>query len=612
MIPTQSNSRHPYLLLAARHGDVDLSPGVHPEMKHLAHFVAGSLHATVMSAVAIPNGWLQVSDEPSNNRITLTEGLKLGGDPAREIQSGSYNEIVLDGQRDELVVRNDFIASLPLYFTVLDRTLVLGNSLRLIQELLALPADESAVAQTFLLAGWTVDERTVVAGVRTVAAGRRHTFSAEREWQLSEERLVRTWTGVQVEPMSRAVAESGRLWEQAMARVASVAAGPVGVMLSGGLDSRMVAAGFTRAGVPLICLTHGDTAGGEAQIARAVANALDAPWVTNALDETFPYEALNIHGIHADLGLVFNPMWHRSGLLLSQQGVRMFSSGAALEGLLGGQKSRQFTRRFVTNLVGPVVSPQSVRPVSESELETLVNYFGAQIRKRQRNYGRLLSARYRQLIDDYAAGTIERIRQVLGEMSGEGRPTLQQLHERFEHEQLVRKRYTFQDLQLTRFGQVLLPTYDLDFAEYVTNLAASLKYDHRLYYKLIRSLYPDMAAIPTANLGVGVDRVQYMIEMARVWGIVSKSRPTSWVNFEAWIRLGDRLDKHEAMFLENGHFFDRDAIQSFFSEVRNSQRRLYDGNETLAFLSLALSLRKETKGGDLVEPGVDSANGVHL
>jgi len=38
------------------------------------------------------------------------------------------------------------------------------------------------------------------------------------------------------------------------------------------------------------------------------------------------------------------------------------------------------------------------------------------------------------------------------------------------------------------------------------------------------------------------------------------------------------------------HFFDPDQIIRYFTEVRDGRRRLYDGNETLSFLSLAMAI----------------------
>lgn len=115
------------------------------------------------------------------------------------------------------------------------------------------------------------------------------------------------------------------------------------------------------------------------------------------------------------------------------------------------------------------------------------------------------------------------------------------------------------------------------------------------------------------NLGVPVNRPQPAIELARAWGIARKRRPTSWVNFEAWLALGDHLDRHERMFLDCDCFFESDAVRTFFGEVRAGERRLYDGNETFSFLSLARFVQPQAEqaavtAADAAQPGWPAFN----
>ena len=80
------------------------------------------------------------------------------------------------------------------------------------------------------------------------------------------------------------------------------------------------------------------------------------------------------------------------------------------------------------------------------------------------------------------------------------------------------------------------------------------------------------------------------VELIRAWHIWRHNRPTSWINFDQWVRGGDRLAQYERAFLDQAHFFAPDAVRAFFNDVRAGRTRLYDGNETLSFLNLAMLL----------------------
>lgn len=600
MAAEQPIKRHAFAILV-RPGAQPFDAEINHKLPWQYRFDLPQLQVLVLSAAPLPHAWLSMDSSADGSQVRFCSGLKISTDPHRAAGSGAYNEIIADGAQARMIVRTDFMAALPLYLTVNGDTLAAANSLRVLRALFHLPLNESAVAQWFLMAGWTVDERTLLEGVRTAAAGTEHIFDATRGWHLTETRTVSTWTGLTTNDIRQAAHESGRLWQQGVARTAQHSGGQVGLLLSGGLDSRMVAAGLAREGVDLVCLTHGNTDSGEAQIARAVAGAIGAPWVANPMDDRFPFDALNVAALHEELDLVFNPVWDRSGQMLAARGIRTFATGSALEGLWGGEKVRRLVRRFLLNVAGPMLPAQTERPLAPPDIDTIAAVFAARARKRHYYYAELLRPYFRELAGAWAEALHETVRDILIRMAGHGQPTARQLHERFEHEQECRKIYSTQELVLARYGRVILPSHDLDFVEYVTNLPAMLKYDHRLYYRVIRDIYPDMAAIPVPNLGAPVNRSQLSVELTRAWSVASKRRPTSWVNFEAWMAIADNLDQYERLFLACDHFFEPDRIRAYFNEVRAGRRRLYDGNETLSFLSLARFVQPhEVTGSDLL------------
>lgn len=584
--------RHQFLLWVTRSEDATTIAVPLPPPSDHRRLSLGGLTLDVISERPVPTAWLALSVAASGTEASLTEGSKTVSDPAREIQSGSYNDILIDGAQGTVAIITDFLATLPLYYTRQDGRLFISNSLSWMQAATARPIDESAIAQWFLLAGWTVDDRTLLTGVKTLAAGTKHTFRADAGWQRSAERLARTWTGITAYSNRQAVEETVRLWNQAVDRSVAMTDEPIGLMLSGGLDSRMVAGGMAERGADLISLTHGNTTGGEAMIAKRVAAAINAPWLTNSMDESYSYDRLNLFGTSRDWNIIFNPIWSSSGHMLAQSGVRHFTTGAGLEGLLGGRRSPKHSQRFIGSLVHPRLAVPVSRLATSESLADAVAFYVSRAAKRHRNYRHLLTPTYRSLIDDTLPSIGPLVQEALLNCATDGRPTAQQVEERYGHEVRFKKLIVSQELQLAPFGKLIFPSYDLDFLEHVTNLSTQLKFDHRLYYKVIRRLYPRLADLPTANLGRGVNRPQLFLELGRAWDILRDKRLSPWINFEEWLRLGDNLQRHEDTFLANDHFFDRAGIRTFFNEFRSGARRLYDGNETLAFLSAALAVTR--------------------
>jgi hypothetical protein len=448
----------------------------------------------------------------------------------------------------------------------------------------------SGVAQRYLLAGWTIDERTIFGDAYIAAGGSEYTFFNQEKWRFSRKRLTKSWTETTHVDSGRLVDRTCELWDQAITRTAKAADGPIGIMLSGGLDSRMVAAGLKHHDVPLICLTHGNLQGDEARIAEEVCNALGATRITNALDNLFPFEKLNIPRIQEILGGLFNPIWDSSGALLFTRGIRHFTSGAGLEGLLGGRIDSDPVRRFIKNLITPIPGLLPQKKVTEADILKLAQPYVAVAAMRRRNYTQLLAQPFRDIIEDYARDILNPIQERLALMAKDGNPTKDQLAERFVYEQSEKQVLNLQELQLAIYGKPHFPTYDLDLVEYLSNVPPAMKYDHHLYYQIINRLYPKMAAITVTNLGTPVNRSRLSLEVIRAFRILQKKRLSSWVNFEDWIAHNGRLEQYMDCFLNYEHFFDPDQIIRYFTEVRDGRRRLYDGNETLSFLSLAMAI----------------------
>jgi len=532
--------------------------------------------------------------------LTLTEGGMLPtGDPG-PLQSGCYNQVCIDA--GEVTLHSDTLAALPCYYTTAGGVLRVSNSLRLLRQATGAAADEQAVAETFLLTHGIGHERTLLEAVRRVAGGTLYRFPLPRpagdgsppwaERAASDAphatRMATTWTQVIDEPVTTLVERICDLWQVAVARAFDAIDAPIGLMLSGGLDSRMVAGGLADRGRAIVALTHGDPRSDEVGIAGRVAAAVGARHLLNAIDDNFTFDQLALEHVHRTTEALYNPMWHSSALCLATAGVAHFTTGAGFDVLLGGQRLADPRRRFARNarlaLLGPARSPG---PAGNAALRAIVAAIVGQAEKRAAHHAWLLAPAYRELMGDSLPAIRAAIAARIATIAAAAPVTAAQVMERFAFENGAEQQMRLQERQLLETGAVVLPTYDRDLLAYLTNLSPGAKCDHYLYYRVFRRLYPQLARLPVASLGNHIDRPQLLIEIERAGRIIQKRRTTPWVNFNRWIHGGDRLARYEALLLQQEIFFDAGAVRTFFGDVRAERKSLYDGNETLGFLNLA-------------------------
>lgn len=542
-----------------------------------------------------PASSLQI-EQPAPDRLTITEGYTIPAAGGGLPHSGIYNQIVIDATAGDVRLHNDTFGLLACYFAQDGGVLRVSNSLRLLRRAGGLGVDELGVAEMFLFGGWTPSERIIVRGAQRVAAGTAYRFALGDARPPVATRLTRTWTTVIDEPVNAIVDRICDLWNQALATHFDPIDGPIGLLLSGGLDSRMVAGAAAARGKQLVGLTFGDLRSDEVQIAGQVAAVTGAKWITSGLDADFDFERLAFERVNRTNETMYNLMWDANAPLLVAEGARHFSTGATFETIFGGQKDANKRRRLIKNLRQSVIGSWKTPTATAGEQAAVAEAIKGIGRKRARHYAFLLAEPYRSMVTDSLPAAEREVAERVALIAAAGPITAAQIRERFDSEHYQTHYSRYQERQLFVYGKVVLPTVDRDLADYLTNLPAGMKYDHALYYRVIRRLYPKLAAIPVPNLGTGVDKSQLMIELNRAWQIQRKRRLTTWVNFSDWMKSGDNMDKYERLFLEQAHFFDADAVRAFFSDVRAGRRSIYDGGETTGFLNLAYLLDEQRLG----------------
>lgn len=202
-------------------------------------------------------------------------------------------DFLLVVERDDAVaVLNDPFARLPAYYATVEGTRVCSRELGFVREFARrrgapLELDRLALGQQLLL-GYPLGDRTPFEAVRTVPPGSlvrfeggattvRHLYEHDFDSERNAERTVE----------ENADALADRL--VAACRNRSLAGRPSVVSLSGGLDSRTVAAAYSAAGLDPIAASfqRGDASTDrEVAAAGAVADVLDLDWRSYSLEST--------------------------------------------------------------------------------------------------------------------------------------------------------------------------------------------------------------------------------------------------------------------------------------------------------------------------------------
>ncbi len=195
---------------------------------------------------------------------------------------GDFILLLHEKRSAKTAVLNDIFGRLPLYYRCEKTGFALSRDIRFLYALWSeLKIDRLSLAHVLML-GHALEEKTVFQGIRILTPAsllqvdpltRRTTIHRLHRFDFSQTDLGR-------EPIDR---NAERLAETFMTacRVRAVGNTRNVVSLSGGLDSRTVAAGLHAGGIPFVTKTFfraGYTPSSETDCARNVAQFLDAPW----------------------------------------------------------------------------------------------------------------------------------------------------------------------------------------------------------------------------------------------------------------------------------------------------------------------------------------------
>lgn len=253
---------------------------------------------------------------------------------------GMFAFAIWDERERRLLVARDRFGEKPLYYTERSGQLVFASELTALLAGTSMPSElDQAVVDSFFVHGYVTGPDAIVRGVHRLPPGHllewtpKTGVSLRRYWRPPEP------TAEQREPLAELVAETGRLLRESV-RSRLIADVPVGVFLSGGIDSALIAAIATQesgARIKTFTIDY-DTGGvGEARAARATANRVGADhhevlFRSDDVSAEVPDVLSRLDEPHADQALVAMHALAR----IARQEVKVVIAGEGADELFGG------------------------------------------------------------------------------------------------------------------------------------------------------------------------------------------------------------------------------------------------------------------------------------
>ena len=509
--------------------------------------------------------------------------------------SGIYNLILFDSDENKLYVTCDSGGLFPFYYLQHTGTLTFSSHLHLMGKALHLSLDHLGVVQR-LNFGWTIGERTLYKNVKRLSPGQSLIYDVRDETLRcgnAQEFFQDTLREYDLATLSEIV------WTSLCKACERIRPddGPIGIMLSGGLDSRMVVAAAQTKNIPMITCTHGQERYHEVEMAKRVSG------LALAKHHFIDLDVWSCIGGPEDLEAVFwasdythYPVWRLGGQLLREKNVAAITSGYLLDVTLGGSyfDLPSKTSRLWRRLCYAIGGPQEAWP-EEYEgfggVEKLEKMLSNQLRETLNSKRPLLKEEYATHLDTLVADSENDVSAELQRLRDTGTVENGKLFERFHIEHRGRKQIFSQELTARIFAPVVVPTYDRDLMRVLSRVPIHCKLQHHLYFDVLRTKAREYARIPASNSAIPPSWPKVMIEVARALrnrfdhvsnrvymashGRIGRGHFFGSMGFESVARGQGNLDALETVFRNDASstIFDTDGICEEIDRIRRFEKR---------------------------------------
>lgn len=421
----------------------------------------------------------------------LAKNLTMGSDPtAREgIRSwlseadGEFIIVTYHKPTGQVFIVTDALGRLPLYYSKDEQSIVVSRHLDLVVALQERKDFNRLAIAHYLMFGYSLGVSTLVRDVYGLEPC--SVITIEPRSSLIDIQPVSTFCFSEKLHSNKSVEVNA----EELARLLSVACVSRTkssrrnvVSLSGGLDSRTIAACICKAGIPLSTTTMLDTEGSfveDVRIAEKIAQALGVEWKLYKLHITKGENAYRL--LHMKVGLNYlamNYMVQYLDALRNEHGSRL---------------------NYITGDGGDKVLVD-LRPTrSLKSLEDLVQYI---LSRHQGNSVQCVSRMTGLSVDEIICGICDHV----DSYPEDG------FDDKLVHFVIFERgrRWLFEGEDRNRnFFWHLAPFYGINFFRYAMNCSDEQKANHKLYKELLVNLSPEVANIPNNHWGFSITSKKY-------------------------------------------------------------------------------------------------------
>jgi len=373
----------------------------------------------------------------------------------------------------------------------------------------------------------------------------------------------------------------------------------LGIMLSEGFDSRLMAGIASQNGFSISSFTHGTPGTVGANITFAVANQIAAEYHFDPLSVGLPADALCLK---SQLYLSDNlsiPYWINGSNHFSTSNAVYVTTGYALDSTLGGHSfNRPNKPRFlaVAQRYREIIN-QNLWNLRDSYVEELSSELLDNARRNCNSEGLLTNSEYFFAHDVYKLVS-ENLDLVISDFdmefkrlanTGSDIPSVRL--QRFFLEQRARKFSFGQELTLRIKNRVIVPSYETLSMRVLSKIHPRHRMQHKLYLELLNQHLPYLSTIPNGGYGMAANKPRVVLETSRFIHKyyeteiirqylsrkgdqdISKLRTANFI--ESTYRKGVALDWYRSYFLENETLFNTKKLVEKIDNIKNYSSKSY-------------------------------------
>jgi asparagine synthase (glutamine-hydrolysing) len=476
------------------------------------------------------------------------------GDGFVQKLNGCFILIIFDVKRERILIANDRHGLLPFYYTQIDNRCVFASEVKAIlkDETFNKEIDHEAVADFFafgrIFGDNTFFKRVKAMPPASIITWSKGKISKKRYWDfkfeeeydpdLTEAYYVKKLAALFRKAVERTTKERHRF----------------GVFLSGGLDSRTIAAALDKKYYPINTFTYGIRGGDEAQIAKKIAEKLGTKHEFIELKSDYLVSFAQ-QGVYLTDGMLncANFHWISIKPTVRKHADVMFH-GLGLDILLSTVLSHTMYSHFYGG--GSILLLERQMSEAKENLFSglLYSYFNTLVTEEMMPL--FFSDTYYQKIKKYPRQSFDRHLNLVREKDPVNKLDSFWLR--------TFGRYNLSRVILRNYSEDRVPSLDNDFFEFALKLPRKFRFRRQeLYFKLLAELAPELAKIPYQRTGVAptmpilAHRIGFLAKgsykflarklRAKTHGFISLPHKIGYPDLDDWIRH----DKNLRQFLES-------------------------------------------------------------